>query len=58
MSPDLQAQGIEPGTDRIGSLTPVVAWDFRDDRFNPHRGSFHQVSLETAHPALGGTSSS
>ena len=54
VSPELQAQGIEPGTDRIGSLTPVVAWDFRDDRFNPHRGSFHQVSLETAHPALGG----
>ena len=38
VSSDLQAQGIEPGTDRIGSLTPVVAWDFRDDRFNPHRG--------------------
>ncbi len=54
VSPDLQAQGIEPGTDRIGSLTPVVMWDFRDDRFNPRRGSLHRVSLETALPALGG----
>ena len=54
VSPDLQAQGIEPGTDRIGSLTPVVVWDFRDDRFNPRRGSLHQVSLETALAALGG----
>ena len=55
VSPDLQAQGIEPGTDRIGSLTPVVMWDFRDDRFNPRRGSLHRASLETAHPALGGS---
>ena len=54
VSPDLQAQGIEPSTDRIGSLTPVVVWDFRDDRFNPRRGSLHQVSLETALAALGG----
>ncbi len=54
VSTDLQAQGIEPGTDRIGSLTPVVVWDFRDDRFNPHRGSVHQLSLETALSALGG----
>ena len=54
VSPDLQAEGIEPGTDRIGSLTPVVVWDFRDDRFNPRRGSLHQVSLEAALAALGG----
>ncbi len=54
VSPDLQAQGIEPGTDRIGSLTPVVLWDFRDDRFNPRRGSVHRASLEAAHTALGG----
>jgi outer membrane protein insertion porin family len=54
VSPDLQAQGIEPGTDRVGSLTPVVMWDFRDDRFNPRRGSLHRVSLETALAALGG----
>ena len=55
VSPDLQAQGIEPGTERIGSLTPVGMWDFRDDRFNPRRGSLHRASLETAHPALGGS---
>jgi outer membrane protein insertion porin family len=55
VSPDLQAQGIEPGTDRIGSVTPVVMWDFRDDRFNPRRGSLHRVSVEAALPALGGS---
>ena len=54
VSPDLQAQGIEPGTDRVGSLTPVVMWDFRDDRFDPRRGSVHRVSLESALAALGG----
>jgi outer membrane protein assembly factor BamA len=54
VSSDLRAQGIEPGTDRIGSLTPVVVWDFRDDRFNPRRGSVHRVSWETAHPVFGG----
>ena len=54
VSPDLQAEGIEPGTDRIGSLTPVVMGDFRDHLFNPRRGSLHRASLETAHPAFGG----
>ena len=59
VSPDLQAQGIEPGTDRIGSLTPVVVWDFRDDRFNPRRGSLHQaVPGNGAHAPSAGTSSS
>jgi outer membrane protein insertion porin family len=55
VSPDLEAQGIEPGTERIASLTPTVVWDFRDDRFNPRRGSVHQASLELATAALGGT---
>ena len=45
VSPELQAQGIDPGTDRIGSLTPVVAWDFRDDRFSPDRGASTRCSL-------------
>jgi outer membrane protein insertion porin family len=54
VSPDLEAQGILSGTQRVGSLTPAVVWDFRDDRFNPRRGSLHRVSLEVAHDALGG----
>jgi outer membrane protein insertion porin family len=55
VSPALQAEGIEAGTDRIASLTPTVVWDLRDDRFNPRRGSVHQASLELASPGLGGT---
>jgi outer membrane protein insertion porin family len=55
VSPDLAAQGIEPGTERIASLTPTVVWDLRDDRFNPLRGSVHQASLEFATTGLGGT---
>ena len=55
VSSDLEAQGVEPGTERIASLTPTLVWDFRDDRFNPRRGSVHQASLELATAALGGT---
>jgi outer membrane protein insertion porin family len=54
VSPDLEAQGVPSGTQRIGSLTPAVVWDFRDDRFNPRRGSIHRVLFEMAHDALGG----
>jgi outer membrane protein insertion porin family len=55
VSPDLEAAGIEPGTERIASLTPTAVWDVRDDRFNPRRGSVHQASLELASTGLGGT---
>jgi outer membrane protein insertion porin family len=54
VSPDLEAQDIEAGTQRVASLTPVAVWDFRDDRFNPRRGSVHRLSLEVAHDVLGG----
>jgi outer membrane protein insertion porin family len=55
VSPELQAEGIEPGTERVTSLTPTVVWDRRDDRFNPRRGSVHQASVELASIGLGGT---
>ena len=48
VSSDLEAQGVEPGTERIASPTPTVVRDLRDDRFNPRRGSVHQASLELA----------
>jgi outer membrane protein insertion porin family len=54
VSPDLEAQGVLSGTQRVASLTPAAVWDFRDDRFNPRRGSVHRVSLEVAHDGLGG----
>jgi outer membrane protein insertion porin family len=55
VSRELQAQGVEPGTERIASLMPTVVWDLRDDRFNPRRGSVHQASVELATTGLGGT---
>jgi outer membrane protein insertion porin family len=54
VSPDLVAEGIEAGTQRIGSLTPAVAWDLRDDRVNPRRGSIHRAALEVADSVFGG----
>lgn len=41
---------------RIGSLTPTVNYDTRDDVVNPHRGAFFSVSYEFARPAFGSMS--
>jgi outer membrane protein assembly factor BamA len=40
-------------TESIGSTGPGVVLDFRDDPFNPRRGSYHTFDLELAYPALG-----
>lgn len=37
----------------IGSVTPALFLDFRDDPFNPARGSFHGVAFEDAALLLG-----
>tara|TARA_Y100000780_G_scaffold232593_1_gene268268 strand:+ start:127205 stop:129991 length:2787 start_codon:yes stop_codon:yes gene_type:complete len=42
----------EEGTFRIGSITPSVTFDFRDNRINPISGSWFNLSMETANPAL------
>lgn len=36
----------------IGSTGPGVIFDFRDDVFNPKKGSYHILDLEFAHPVL------
>jgi len=42
----------EEGTFQIGSITPSVTFDFRDNRINPISGSWFNISMETANPAL------
>lgn len=46
--------GVLPeDTESIGSTGPGLVFDFRDDPFNPRRGSYHTFDLEFAYPALG-----
>ncbi len=40
------------GTIRIGSVTPTVVWDRRDDPFNPGRGSLNTLTVEGANELL------
>ncbi len=37
----------------ISSLSPAVAWDLRDDPFNPRRGSVHGLTVKEALGSLG-----
>lgn len=39
--------------EEIGSTGPGIILDYRDDIFNPKRGSYHSVDVEFAHPLLG-----
>lgn len=39
----------------ISSTGPTLTWDYRDHPFNPTQGSFSQLGLEYAHPAIGST---
>jgi outer membrane protein insertion porin family len=41
-----------PLTESIGSTGPGIILDFRDDIFNPRKGSFHSLDLELATPLL------
>jgi len=38
--------------DMIGSTGPGIILDFRDDMFNPIKGSYHNIDIEIAHPTL------
>jgi outer membrane protein insertion porin family len=53
VSADLKATGIQAAENRVASLTPSLAWDLRDDRFEPSRGSAHTLSLEVASLVFG-----
>lgn len=44
------------GDFRIGSLTPSVTFDFRNDKINPRKGLAFGLSYEYAHPAFGSMS--
>ena len=42
----------DEGTFQIGSLTPGVTFDFRNNRINPTSGAWFNVNVEVANPAL------
>ena len=39
----------------ISTTGPSINWDYRDHPFNPSKGTFSQLTLEYAHPAIGST---
>ncbi len=41
------------GRFQIGSLSPSVAFDFRDNRLNPRKGAYFNLSWELANPNFG-----
>jgi outer membrane protein assembly complex protein YaeT len=43
---------------KIGKLGPLVEFDFRDDIFNPSKGSYSFIAAEFADPILGSTDDS
>jgi outer membrane protein insertion porin family len=43
---------VLPVTESIGSTGPGLIMDFRDDVFNPTRGSFHSLDIELALPEI------
>ncbi len=59
---DVKNYNIEPGAIlsfqdigyvRVSSLSPAVVWDFRDDIFNPKKGSLYGVLLKEAMHQIG-----
>jgi outer membrane protein insertion porin family len=55
IQPDFDA-ALAPETVRIGSITPSVSLDLRDDPFIPRRGSFVLGQVKVSRKALGGQS--
>lgn len=47
-----EAESVE-GTYLLSAIGPVVAWDSRDDPFNPRRGYYHTFQAEWASDLLG-----
>ena len=43
----------EHGEFRVGSLTPGLTFDFRDNRINPLKGAYFNLTCEFASPAFG-----
>jgi outer membrane protein insertion porin family len=53
VDPSLASSDVTPGTQLISSVTPMLTLDRRNDRLDPKRGSYHQVSVETGVGILG-----
>jgi outer membrane protein insertion porin family len=53
VDPSLAASDVTPGQQFIGSITPVLSLDRRDDPLDPKRGSLTQVLVETGSRYLG-----
>lgn len=43
---------VDKGTFRIGSLTPSITLDFRNNRINPTKGAWFNLSYEAANPSF------
>ena len=54
INPDLADSTIVPGRNRVASVAGALTWDRRDAPLDPHRGSLHFASFETAAEPLGG----
>jgi outer membrane protein insertion porin family len=54
VDPTLLEEDVEPGRQRIATLTPEVTLDRRDVPLDPGRGSFHLVSVRGGGSPLGG----
>jgi outer membrane protein assembly factor BamA len=52
LAPTDPATDLGARTESIGSTGPGLVLDFRNDIFNPTRGSFHAFEVELAHPYL------
>ena len=56
VSPSLSSigpTGVVPGISVTGKVTPSATLDYRDNPFDPKRGSFHTASLSLAGPYFG-----
>jgi outer membrane protein insertion porin family len=53
IQPDAILSPDDVGYLRISSIIPSVAWDFRDDIFNPRTGSLHGIVVKEALKQLG-----
>jgi outer membrane protein insertion porin family len=54
IDPTLLEEDVEPGRQRIATLTPELTLDRRDVPLDPRRGSFHLVSVRGGGLPLGG----
>ncbi|HEY7366033.1 MAG TPA: POTRA domain-containing protein [Methylomirabilota bacterium] len=54
IDPELVAEGTTERDDLVGSLTPFLSLELRDQPADPRHGSYHFTSLEVGSSGLGG----